>query len=134
MLEDNISVYDKKPRLSEYLRYLNLIFGLVGLSMTLVILSSIGKILRKSICSHLLICFSILIVDILLSLGNIILGLVGLIDDRYIVYNEWFCGLVDLVFVGGGYLSIWYVELLSLERGLLIIHRYYYLLQFGYSY
>ncbi|KXN67603.1 hypothetical protein CONCODRAFT_10294 [Conidiobolus coronatus NRRL 28638] len=122
MLEENISIYHSKPYLSEYLKYLNLIFGLIGLSLTLVILISIRQILRKSIGSHLLICFGILIVDITLSLGNIILGLAGLVDDKYIVYNQWFCGFVDLVFVGGGYVSIWYVGLLSLERGLLIIH------------
>jgi hypothetical protein len=105
------------------LKFLSLIFGLLGLSLTLIILISLYKLINKKVGCHLLICFAILLIDIILCLSNIIIGLAGIINDRYIVNNAWFCDFILLIYIGGNYISIWYVGLLSLERGLLIIHN-----------
>jgi hypothetical protein len=51
------------------------------------------------------------------------MGIAANINGEYLPTHSWFCGFLDIVYSGGTYLSIWYVALLSLERGLLIIHK-----------
>jgi hypothetical protein len=123
MTFDNYITYINRPYLTEPLKYLSLGFGLIGLSLNLIIIISLKQLVQKRINSHLLICIAILVIDIILCLSNIIIGISGLLNDQYIVFNEWFCNLQLLLYIGGNYISVWYVGLLSLERGLLIIHQ-----------
>ncbi|KXN67604.1 hypothetical protein CONCODRAFT_10295 [Conidiobolus coronatus NRRL 28638] len=122
-MEENNTSLEVKSNLVEPLKFLSLIFGIIGLSLTLIILISLKNLINRTIGSHLLICLAILMIDTILCLSNIIFGLTGIINDQYIVNNRWFCDFVLLIYIGGNYISIWYVGLLSLERGLLVIHN-----------
>jgi hypothetical protein len=51
------------------------------------------------------------------------MGIAAIVDGEYLATQFWFCGFIDIIFVGGTYLSTWYVALMSLERSLLIIHN-----------
>ncbi|KXN65059.1 hypothetical protein CONCODRAFT_13489 [Conidiobolus coronatus NRRL 28638] len=51
------------------------------------------------------------------------MGIAAIINGEYLPTHAWFCGFIDIFFVGGTYLSTWYVALMSLERSLLIIHN-----------
>ncbi|KXN65276.1 hypothetical protein CONCODRAFT_13190, partial [Conidiobolus coronatus NRRL 28638] len=51
------------------------------------------------------------------------MGISANINGEYIATSDWFCGLIDVLYGCGCILSILYASLLSIERGLLIIHN-----------
>jgi hypothetical protein len=51
------------------------------------------------------------------------MGISAIANGRYLATSDWFCGLIDILYGFGSILSMLYTALLSMERGLLIIHN-----------
>lgn len=65
----------------------------------------------------------VLVADLTTSIRSIFVSLMARYNGLYIVYHKWFCGFTIILFSNVAYLSIYYVESMSLERVLLIIHN-----------
>jgi hypothetical protein len=99
-----------------------LIFGLIGAPITLMLLRSTLKLFKRQTGPHMTICLGILIFDFTTACIFIVMGLSYIIDGEALPLSKWYCNFNDLIYVGGTFLSIWYVGLMSFERGLQIIH------------
>jgi hypothetical protein len=122
MTSNNYELYLNRSSLAFPVSLVYLIFGLIGAPITLMLLRSTSRLFKKPTGSHLTICLGILIFDFMTSCVLIIIGLSYLIDGTALPLNKWYCSVNDIFYVGGVFLSIWYVGLMSFERGLLIIH------------
>jgi hypothetical protein len=123
IISTNIKIYQNRTQLYYILSYIYIIDGLIGSIFTLLILYSSFKLFLITKNPHLKICFWILVIDFVLSATIVFMGAIANIRGEYISSSQWFCGLNDVFYIGGYYLSGWFVALMSLERGLLIIHK-----------
>jgi hypothetical protein len=119
----DIKIYKARGLLYYINSYIFIVEGTIGAIFSLMLLYSSFRVFKKSSSPHLKISFAILILDSILSLVMIIMGISAKVNGKYLATHTWFCGIVDIFYIGSTYISIWYVALMSLERGLLIIHK-----------
>jgi hypothetical protein len=119
----DLEVYNERGILYYILSYMYIIEGLIGAIFAFFIFISSLRTFRMSKSPHLKICFGLLVSDFFVSLTFIIMGASANINGEYIATNDWYCGLIDVLYGCGSILSILYASLLSIERGLLIIHK-----------
>ncbi|KXN65060.1 family A G protein-coupled receptor-like protein [Conidiobolus coronatus NRRL 28638] len=121
-IEQNLSIYAHRPKYYIPLAVIFVIFGIIGISLTLILFISCYNIIKKFKKSNLKISLIILVSDLLTSVSFLILGLSALLNGRTLAESRAFCSVMDLFYIGSTYISIWLVALMSLERGLIIIH------------
>jgi hypothetical protein len=68
------------------------------------------------------ISLAILILDFIAACSFISIGILSSIDGYYLPMHQLLCDFNSIIYLGSVYLSSWFVGLVSLERGLLIIH------------
>jgi hypothetical protein len=123
MEENNIELYNNRPIYYNGARAAYLTFGCLSLPFTFMLLFSSIKLFRQHNHPHYKICLGILICDFISSISYLLISVSAFIDGTYLPTHAWYCNLIDLLYIGGAYLSLWFVGLMSFERGLLIIHR-----------
>ncbi|KXN64679.1 hypothetical protein CONCODRAFT_14125 [Conidiobolus coronatus NRRL 28638] len=119
----DIKIYKARGLLYRINSYIFIIEGSIGVIFSLLVLHSSLRVFKKCRSPHLKISFAILILDFILCLVMIVMGISANVNGKYLATHTWFCGFVDIFYIGSTYISIWYVALMSLERGLLIIHK-----------
>ncbi|KXN68000.1 hypothetical protein CONCODRAFT_9858 [Conidiobolus coronatus NRRL 28638] len=122
MTTNNYQLYLERSFLALPVAIVYLVFGLIGAPITFMLLRSTSRLFRTSTGPHLTICLGILLFDFTTSCVFIAMGLSYIIDGTVLALNKWYCSINDIFYVGCLFLSIWYVGLMSFERGLLIIH------------
>ncbi|KXN68471.1 hypothetical protein CONCODRAFT_9272 [Conidiobolus coronatus NRRL 28638] len=103
-----------------------LTIGLMSTPIIFIIFYSSLRLLRfskKQISVDLKISFGILIIDLVISISLIIVGAMSNFLEVYITTSEWYCSFTLIFYNNQTYISIYWVGLLSIERGLLIIHN-----------
>jgi hypothetical protein len=103
-----------------------LVIGCISTFITIAILYSSIKLIRfskKRVSVDLKISLGILIIDFLISVCLVIVGAMSKFRGVYIVNNMWYCSFTLIFYMNMTYISIYWVGLLSIERGLLIIHN-----------
>jgi hypothetical protein len=120
----DLEIYNARGILSYVLSYLYIIEGAVGMFITILVLITNYQTLKKSKSATLKISLGILITDVIFCTMLLLMGVTANINGEYIASHSWLCGLYDIFYMGSKYISIWYVTLLSLERGLLIIYKF----------
>jgi hypothetical protein len=119
----DLQVYNTRGSLYYALSYLFIIQGAFGIIITALVLHTSIRVFLKTKNPNLKISFAILVTDLIFSIMLVTLGISAFINGNYLATNSWYCGLVDILYMGTNYISIWYVALMSLDRGLLIIHK-----------
>jgi hypothetical protein len=119
----DLQIYNERGSLYYILSYINVVEGILGIVFTSLLIISSFRLIWKSKSPHYKICFGILISDFIYSLSIIIIGFAAIINGEYLATHSWFCGFIDIFYVGGVYTSIWCGAVMALERGLLIIHK-----------
>jgi hypothetical protein len=119
----DLEIYNARGVLSYVLAYLYIIEGGLGMFITILVLITNYQTLKKSRSPTLKISFAILITDVVFCTMLLLMGVTANINGKYIASHSWLCGLCDIFYMGSKYISIWYVTLLSLERGLLIVYK-----------
>jgi hypothetical protein len=118
----NLFIYAHRPKYYIPLAIIFIIFGIIGISLTFILLISCWNLIKKFKKSNLKISLIILVSDLLTSLSFFILGIMALSNGKLLAQSRAFCSIMDLFYIGSTYISIWLVALMSLERGLIIIH------------
>jgi hypothetical protein len=122
-IKENLEIYNNRGEYAGPITLTYIIFGLIGIPVTFMVLYSTLKLLNNKITIDLKISLCILIMDFTASIGSVILGLMARYNGLYIIYHNWYCSITVILYANVAYLSIYYVGLMSLERGLLIIHN-----------
>jgi hypothetical protein len=118
-----IERYEARPKECNYLVIAYLVVGSLQLPLTLMLLISSFKLIFKKFTSNLTIGTCVLIIDFINVCSILSIGLLSQIDGYYLPNHQLLCDFNAIIYVGSVYISSWYVALLSLERGLLLIHK-----------
>ncbi|KXN68102.1 hypothetical protein CONCODRAFT_9743, partial [Conidiobolus coronatus NRRL 28638] len=122
-MEENLEIYNNRGKYASPVAITYIVFGCISNPITFTVLYSTLKLFKKKISIDLKISLCVLLVDFTTSVGLIILGLMAQFNGFYIVNSKWYCSFTVIFYINQVYLSIYYVGLMSLERGLLIIHN-----------
>jgi hypothetical protein len=118
-----IERYEARPKECNYLVIGYLVVGGLQLPLTLMLVISSFKLIFKKFTPNLTIGIWILIIDFINICTIFSIGLLSLIDGYYLPNHQLLCDFNAIIYLGSVYISSWYVALLSLERGLLLIHK-----------
>ncbi|KXN68098.1 hypothetical protein CONCODRAFT_9739 [Conidiobolus coronatus NRRL 28638] len=122
-MEENLEIYNNTGPNASRIQLVYTITGSIGLPVTFTVLFATFMLLKKKTTIDLKISLCVLIADFITLVCLVLVGLMARYNGLYIVYHKWFCNFIVILFGNIAYLSIYYVGLMSLERGLLIIHN-----------